>query len=151
MARRIAKVQRMDEIVGGENTEWAQEKKKNQIFLKGLIMMAALLFLLFQQQHYVHLCAGVKGLIEVYTPLETYGIYCPGPLGKGQRRGSNRGVERRRTAGVRRRVDTSVSGGGLLAGCLRIWVGGGVLFIQLEHTEIWTRYLHGGSQCKETL
>lgn len=29
-------------------------------------------------------CAGVKGLIEVNTPLETHSIYCPGPVSKGQ-------------------------------------------------------------------
>lgn len=51
--------------------------------------MSVLSFRLFRQQHYVHLCAGVKGLIEVNTPLETHGIYCPGPMSRGQRWGSN--------------------------------------------------------------
>lgn len=51
--------------------------------------MSVLSFWLFQQQHYVHLCAGVKGLIEVNTLLETHGIYCLGPMSRGQRWGSN--------------------------------------------------------------
>lgn len=51
-----------------------------------------LLFRLFQQQHCAHFCAGVKGLIEVNTPLETHGIYCPGPVSKGQQRASNSGL-----------------------------------------------------------
>lgn len=88
---------------------------------------------LFQQQHHAPLCTGVRGWIEVNTPLESSTQYLlPWPNKWRVSEGASRvdgwglviGVWR-----VGRRVDISVSGGCLASGSR--WGGGGAK--QLEH------------------
>lgn len=128
----------------GSSREWCSRERKKHFWR--VSSWSPPLFRLFQQQHYAHLCAGVRELIEVNTPLETHGIYCPGQWVRVHNgvltvwidRGIERSREDLKESWHKCQWGSSVHVFGL----------GGVIFIKLEHTgccntEIWTRSFTG--------